>query len=127
MGRDHKWRTEGQFANCECSFSIGAVVGVRPTHPPGPAKSRTFGVNPVVIPASRIAPAFSPERKQRIHTKACRPGGMRHFRGMSTLAEIEEAVPRLSAAELAEMERFVRECPATSENEEWCAIQGSNL
>lgn len=34
--------------------------------------------------------------------------GMRHFRAMSTLAEIEEAVPHLSADELAELERFVR-------------------
>jgi hypothetical protein len=33
---------------------------------------------------------------------------MRHFHGMSTLAEIEEAVPHLSADELAELERFVR-------------------
>ena len=33
---------------------------------------------------------------------------MRHFHGMSTLAEIEEVVPQLSADELAELERFVR-------------------
>ena len=36
------------------------------------------------------------------------PSGMLHFHAMSTLAEIEEAVPHLSADELAELERFVR-------------------
>ena len=33
----------------------------------------------------------------------------RHRARMSTLAEIEKAVPRLSTEELAELERFVRE------------------
>jgi hypothetical protein len=33
---------------------------------------------------------------------------MRHFRGMSTLAEIEDVVPQLSAEELAELEQFIR-------------------
>jgi len=33
---------------------------------------------------------------------------MRQFRGMRTLAEIEEVIPQLSAEQLAELERFVR-------------------
>jgi hypothetical protein len=33
---------------------------------------------------------------------------MGHFADMSTLAEIEDAVPLLSGAELAELEQFVR-------------------
>ena len=34
---------------------------------------------------------------------------MRHFTSMSTLAEIEAAVPRLSVEELAQLERFIRQ------------------
>ncbi len=34
---------------------------------------------------------------------------------MSTLAEIEQAVPQLTAAELAELERFVREAKRVKE------------
>jgi hypothetical protein len=51
---------------------------------------------------------FHASRTTRIHARLARPGGMRHFHVMSTLAEIEEVVAQLSAEELAELERFVR-------------------
>ena len=49
---------------------------------------------------------------------------------MSTLAEIEEAVPRLSGAELVELERFVREAKrrkATAKRHSILDIQPSHL
>ena len=85
------------------------------TNPLGTAKSRAFVATLDVIPVTRHAaarsespPRFHPSRNTHAHTRLARPGGMRHFRGMSTLAEIEEVVPQLSAEELVELERFVR-------------------
>lgn len=48
---------------------------------------------------------------------------------MSTLSEIEEAVPRLSVAELEELERFVRKArqAAAGQRHSILEIQPSNL
>ena len=42
------------------------------------------------ITRSESPPRFHPSQNARVHTRFARPGGMRHFRGMSTITAILE-------------------------------------